>query len=113
MNSVLTIVKEKEDILNIIKKKRNQRRFRVFHNKGLACVEWGVEINDSIYRKETYGKKHWDLVHMFPNKATVLMTIDHIYPLCLGGKRELNNEQPMCELCNAKKDNKPYALVLA
>ena len=33
----------------------------------------------------------------------VMMTVDHIIPICLGGISEQSNYQPMCQTCNQKK----------
>lgn len=33
------------------------------------------------------------------------MTLDHIYPLSMGGKDEMENLQCTCKTCNGFKDN--------
>jgi 5-methylcytosine-specific restriction endonuclease McrA len=80
------------------------RRLRVFHHKGLKCV------NDSCDKEGKYlikamnkaGGFHVDLY----TDEFELMTIDHIVPRSKGGKDELENLQPMCNTCNAKKADK-------
>ncbi len=106
-----TIITDKDQILKIIKKRRNKRRFRVFHTKGIKCVQCGVEINKILFWTDPYGNQSVDFIHEFPDKSFVFMTVDHIYPLSLGGVRSIENEQPMCSKCNNLKGNQPQLLV--
>jgi 5-methylcytosine-specific restriction endonuclease McrA len=39
-------------------------------------------------------------------RTDVLLTVDHIVPLKLGGKNDISNLQPLCKSCNCKKHTK-------
>ena len=39
-------------------------------------------------------------------RSDVLLTIDHVIPLSLGGQNTIDNIQPLCASCNSKKYNK-------
>jgi 5-methylcytosine-specific restriction endonuclease McrA len=80
------------------------RRLRVFHTHGTACSapgcnKVGVHL---IKAKNTDGGFHVDIY----TADFELMTIDHIIPKSKGGTNDLENLQPMCNSCNAKKADK-------
>ena len=97
----------------------------LFHRKGTTCVSCGVVGN--FFRKERPIKSDlpkeehpWVLAlyadaiiqYLHPESSSKLvrrievrLTIDHIIPLARGGGDNLDNMQPMCIICNAKKDN--------
>lgn len=77
------------------------RRLRVFFHHGRKCVVEDCE-KEGIYlikAKNNAGGFHVDLY----TKDFEMMTIDHIHPKSKGGKNEIENLQPMCNSCNAKK----------
>ena len=85
--------------------KMNSVRLRTFLNKGCKCVKCGLEgkyfyklINNGqySYHLELFGEKDGKLV---------MMTKDHIIPKSKGGANNINNMQPMCEICNSEKAN--------
>ena len=80
-------------------------RLRVFHHKGTTCVTCG-KVGTRLIQGEGRGGVHWDVYtdDLYP------LTVDHIIPKSLGGSDELENLQPMCSGCNARKGNgqKPY-----
>lgn len=77
------------------------RRLRVFHHKGLACAAPGCNKKGHylIRARNKAGGYHIDLY----TDTFELMTIDHILPKSKGGSNELENLQPMCNTCNARK----------
>ncbi len=80
------------------------RRLRVFHVHGTLCVKEDCS-KEGIYlikAKNTDGGFHIDLY----TKDFELMTIDHIIPKSKGGLNIIENLQPMCNTCNAKKADK-------
>lgn len=78
-------------------------RMRLFKAKGLKCVLCGIE--GKYFRKEIHLKQitniwHLNLYAIGSDNKKVLMTKDHIVPVCKGGKATLDNLQPMCAVCN-------------
>lgn len=80
------------------------RRLRVFHHKGRKCVAEGCtkEGRYLIKAMNKAGGFHIDLY----TEEFELMTIDHIQPRSKGGTDDLENLQPMCNTCNARKADK-------
>lgn len=77
------------------------RRLKVFFHHGTKCVAENCN-KEGIYlikAKNNAGGFHIDLY----TKDFEMMTIDHIIPKSKGGKNEIENLQPMCNTCNAKK----------
>lgn len=80
-------------------------RLRTYY-KGVVCVGCGVEGNvfyaDRLHTTKP-GSVHLNLYHR-DGDDLLLMTSDHIVPLCMGGASSaLKNRQPMCVVCNNKK----------
>jgi len=78
------------------------KRLKVFHVKGLKCVNCPREGKYLIAAKDIGGAIHVDLY----TKDFELMTIDHIKPKSKGGSYDIENLDPMCSFCNTKKSNK-------
>ena len=80
------------------------KRLRVFHHKGLECVNPDCNRVGEylIIGKDPGGSYHVDLY----TKDFHLMTIDHIKPKGKGGDSNIENLDPMCEKCNSKKADK-------
>lgn len=86
----------------------SHRRLRVFHHKGLACVNpccsnVGTRLIESI---DAQGGLHVDLF----TDDLMLMNIDHIIARARGGTNDLENLQPMCRLCNTAKGHADVTL---
>lgn len=82
----------------------NHKRLRVFHHKGRRCANEGCD-KIGVYlikARNNAGGYHIDLY----TEAFELMTIDHIVPKSKGGTNDLENLQPMCNACNARKADK-------
>lgn len=72
-----------------------RRRARKLNGGGnVTEAEW-AEI------KEKYGNRCLDC-----NKDDVVLSMDHVVPLSLGGLHEPGNIQPLCISCNSKKHTK-------
>lgn len=78
------------------------RRLRVFHEKGLKCVNCEKVGYYLILGKDRGNHIHADIY----TKDFQLMTIDHIKPRGKGGSDDIENLDPMCESCNSKKADK-------
>lgn len=86
----------------------SHRRLRVFHHKGLACVNLccsnvGTRLIESV---DNQGGLHFDVF----TDDLMLMNIDHIIAKARGGTNALENLQPMCQLCNTAKGHKDVSL---
>lgn len=82
------------------------QRYRVFKDKGTACVVCGIQ--GQLFAKERHDTHksiawHFNLYALDPNGIEVLMTKDHIVPRSAGGRNALDNYQPMCTTCNNAK----------
>lgn len=85
--------------------KINLKRAKIFHKKGLICVNCGVCGEFFALESDKGGGIHLDL-YGFIDTEEVLLTIDHIIAKSKGGPNEYINYQIMCKLCNEiKADN--------
>ena len=78
-------------------------RMKTFALKGIKCASCGIE--GSFFRKELDKHSIRDIYHLNLYAISlhgkfILMTKDHIIPLCRGGKGTLDNLQTMCQPCN-------------
>ena len=88
-------------------------RYYVYAQKGMKCVSCGIEGHYfAVERNKLMGpgkvdpdKYHLNLYHATNDGGEIMMTVDHILPASLGGKKILENLQPMCVNCNMKKGN--------
>lgn len=60
-----------------------------------------------------YTAQEWrDLCNRYGNKCLrcgrtdLLLTVDHVKPLVLGGTNDIGNIQPLCKSCNSRKQGK-------
>lgn len=66
-----------------------------------------IAINGGFHSKaewETLKEKYdWTCPACQRREPDVKLTRDHILPILLGGKDDIKNIQPLCQLCNSKK----------
>ena len=83
--------------------KAKSMRYQLFMKKGCACVKCGMV--GYYFAKERHHDNvafHLNLYGIHNGHET-LMTKDHIIPKARGGADTMQNLQPMCSPCNAKK----------
>lgn len=86
----------KKNEKNKIKKyvlNHNYRARKINATGSFTYEEWQNKLKINKYRCLFCGSK-WNI------------TIDHIIPLSKGGNNDINNLQPLCRSCNAKKHDK-------
>lgn len=81
-------------------------RLNVFKNSNLICPICGVGATYFAKEKVDSDKNYHLNLYGTHNGQEVLFTRDHILPRSLGGKDTLDNQQIMCEPCNALKGNR-------
>ena len=86
----------------------NRFHLLVFLTKGTKCVNCGIE--GQFFAKECDIRRHGDVPHLSlysvdDDGQEVLMTKDHIVPVCHGGYEGYSNMQPMCMFCNNDKSD--------
>ena len=47
------------------------------------------------------------------NQLDTYMTVDHIIPKCVGGRKNFENLRPLCKACNNARKSKPIKDLLA
>jgi 5-methylcytosine-specific restriction endonuclease McrA len=77
-----------------------------FAVKGTTCVTCGIKGEVIHLDRWHDGSLHVDLYGKTIDNKLMLMTIDHIKPKSKGGKNNISNYQPMCQLCNTTKGAK-------
>jgi 5-methylcytosine-specific restriction endonuclease McrA len=80
-------------------------RFQLFRAKGFNCIRCGAKGFAIVLWKQKGGGTHTDVVCM-RNDKEVMLTMDHTWPKSLGGKKTIDNLEPMCAPCNERKGNK-------
>ncbi len=88
--------------------KMTSQRYALFAKKGVVCVNCGLE-GKHFHLERNYGaaaRYHFNLYGVNENGEEIMITKDHIVPRSKGGKDTLDNYQPMCIICNAKKADK-------
>jgi len=82
--------------------KINCKRAKIFHKKGLICVNCGNKGVFFALEKDKGGGIHLNL-YGYIDDEEVLLTIDHIVPKSKGGVNTIINFQTMCKICNEMK----------
>jgi hypothetical protein len=88
-------------------------RYRMFKNKGMTCVTCGFEGTYFALEKHKgakHNKFHFNCYGIDEDGNERMITKDHIIPRSLGGPDHPNNYQPMCDRCNAEKENEYYTV---
>lgn len=88
----------------------NSLRYWNFKTKGTVCVRCGIEgryfrLERQAIHLDNEARFHFNLYAVNEVGDEVLMTKDHIMPKSLGGRNDLDNLQPMCQICNERKGN--------
>lgn len=86
-------------------------RLITFKNKGVCCVECGLEGSFLVKERDLSQEKrnepfHFNMYGINENGEEVLFTKDHIIPKSMGGANHVSNYQTMCKKCNEEKGNK-------
>ena len=98
--------KNKERIRKTVKAwadaNKDKRMLSAEKRRALKCAS-GKIVTAREWKdlKEKYGNKCLDC-----GRTDVRLTMDHVIPLFLGGKHEIENIQPLCGSCNSKKHTK-------
>jgi 5-methylcytosine-specific restriction endonuclease McrA len=79
---------------------RGRRRARLKQGEGLTPAEWQATL-------EEYGGRCAYCARIRK------LTLDHIEPLCKGGKHEAGNAAPACAECNGTKNGRQLIIWLA
>lgn len=98
------------------KVKMGSQRYELFKNKGITCVNCGLEgkffalekhksKNDDIEDNISDSGYHFNLYGYNDEGKEVMLTKDHIIPKSKDGENMLSNYQTMCYYCNHKKGN--------
>lgn len=70
----------------------------------VCCHRKGTHVITYRQIGEPPGTLHTDVFCQTPRNM-VLMTVDHILPVSLGGFDRITNLRPMCARCNSKRGN--------
>ena len=98
----------KKDYGGLVVKMASQR-LQMFVAKGIVCARCGIEGKYFALEQDKYmpnqgsNAYHFNLYALDGAGNEVLMTKDHIVPICSGGSNELSNYQTMCSPCNGSK----------
>ena len=75
--------------------KSHNRRVLKMGNGGKYTIQEWVELCNK------YGNKCLSC-----GRSDVLLTVDHVIPVVLGGSNDISNLQPLCKSCNSKKNKR-------
>ena len=93
-------------------KAARKTRWRMFTEKGTACVACGIEGTHVVKWLDSYAAEHalhMDLFATRDDGTEIMMTMDHHIPKSKGGPTSVDNLDPMCYPCNyAKADTSPH-----
>lgn len=109
LKKIKDVIEQKGDTLklNDVDVHINRKKLKVYAEKGCVCRCCGKEAKYVAVEKSKLNGNRW-ILHLYINEdenIERLLTRDHIYPLSKGGHGEVENLQPMCAVCNAKKSD--------
>lgn len=85
-------------------KKRNPEKISQYNNNRRALYKGKKGIVSSVEWKnilDNYGNKC-----LCCGVENVVLTMDHVVPLSMGGEHKVDNIQPLCKKCNSSKHTK-------
>jgi len=91
-----SIMYSKKSYQKHIKKRREEAKIMIFQNRNIPIIEWEVIKRQYDYQCWMCGE----------NEPEIKLTVDHILPTSRNGVNTIDNIQPLCRSCNAKKGNK-------
>lgn len=91
---------------------------RLFKSSGTDCVHCNLKgeyfrVEKMGFGSSIFNEWHLNLYGINARNEEVLLTKDHIIPRSKGGTDDLRNLQPMCEVCNKRKDSMPMEQFVA
>lgn len=93
-----------------VKVRFNSKRYECFKQKGVLCLCCGIVGHYFGIERHTGQTDspyfHLNLYHKTPDGKEIMITADHIIPLCENGEDRVSNMQTLCEPCNNRKDRK-------
>jgi len=85
--------------------KMNARNLQLFAWKGTKCAKCGIQGEYfALEAQFSDWPERYYCLNLY-SKDNVLFTKDHIIPKSAGGSNSLENLQPLCINCNARKAN--------
>lgn len=75
---------------------RNRRAIKKYNGGEITAKEWQT-------LKEKYN---FTCICCLRREPEIKLTLDHVFPLFLGGKHVIENAQPLCLSCNSRKSIK-------
>lgn len=81
---------------------------KLWHNRqGRYLRKYGILGNHSL---EEWLKKKVEYANTCPScrrkEPGIVLTVDHVIPVSLGGSHDISNIQPLCRKCNSIKNKK-------
>lgn len=90
-----------------ISKKKSWAKYKRTSKGVVATRRWARSEQQRLRSSVTYRRLRAQLISKFGMCAAChseeRLTIDHIRPLSMGGKHEIENLQVLCSACNCKK----------
>ena len=83
----------------------NRARFKIYSRDNFTCVSCGLKGEHICLLMDDQGGIHF-LVLAYDNQGEVIcFSLDHRLPKSLGGKKDPENLDTMCEPCNQLKSD--------